>query len=138
MHDVSLPENPTLEQYLAYAADLVGRGTVAFAAANGDDPLEAARIQFLGDRRGELLVLQKGLGALPADARRDGGRAFNEAKLRLTAALEERRASLKSVAKSGPQLDLTMPARERWRGGKHPVTLVIDEIVAIFRELGFT
>jgi phenylalanyl-tRNA synthetase alpha chain len=31
-----------------------------------------------------------------------------------------------------------MPARARWRGGKHPVTLVIDEIVGIFRELGFT
>jgi phenylalanyl-tRNA synthetase alpha chain len=31
-----------------------------------------------------------------------------------------------------------MPGRRRWRGGKHPVTLVIDEIVGIFRELGFT
>jgi len=31
-----------------------------------------------------------------------------------------------------------MPARHRWIGGKHPVTLVIDEIVGIFRELGFT
>jgi phenylalanyl-tRNA synthetase alpha chain len=41
-------------------------------------------------------------------------------------------------ATRGPQLDLTMPARHRWCGGKHPVTLVIDEIVGIFRELGFT
>jgi phenylalanyl-tRNA synthetase alpha chain len=31
-----------------------------------------------------------------------------------------------------------MPGRQRWVGGKHPVTVVIDEIVAIFRELGFT
>jgi phenylalanyl-tRNA synthetase alpha chain len=31
-----------------------------------------------------------------------------------------------------------MPARHRWIGGKHPVTLVIDEIVGIFRELGFS
>ena len=31
-----------------------------------------------------------------------------------------------------------MPARRQWRGAKHPVTLVIDEIVEIFRELGFT
>jgi phenylalanyl-tRNA synthetase alpha chain len=30
-----------------------------------------------------------------------------------------------------------MPAREHWRGGRHPVTLVIEEIGAIFRELGF-
>jgi len=31
-----------------------------------------------------------------------------------------------------------MPARHMWRGAKHPVTLVIEEIVEIFRELGFT
>jgi phenylalanyl-tRNA synthetase alpha chain len=133
-----LPDNPTLEQYLAYATDLANRGAAAFAAASDDDALEAARIQFLGDKRGELLVLQKGLGALQPDARRDAGRAFNEAKTTLNAALDERRTSLRSATPSGPRLDLTMPARERWRGGKHPVTLVIDEIVAIFRELGFT
>jgi phenylalanyl-tRNA synthetase alpha chain len=31
-----------------------------------------------------------------------------------------------------------MPARRAWRGAKHPVTLVIEEIEEIFRELGFT
>jgi phenylalanyl-tRNA synthetase alpha chain len=31
-----------------------------------------------------------------------------------------------------------MPARGQWRGAKHPVTVVIEEIEAIFRELGFT
>jgi phenylalanyl-tRNA synthetase alpha chain len=45
---------------------------------------------------------------------------------------------MRSAAAKGPQIDLTMPARHRWQGAKHPVTLVIDEIVAIFRELGFT
>ena len=133
-----LPENPTLEQYLAYATDLANRGAAAFVAATDDDALEAARVQFVGDKRGELLVLQKGLGALPPDARRDAGRAFNEAKTTLNAALDERRTTLRSGATKSPQIDLTMPARERWRGAKHPVTLVIDEIVAIFRELGFT
>jgi phenylalanyl-tRNA synthetase alpha chain len=35
-------------------------------------------------------------------------------------------------------VDLTMPARTRWQGGRHPVTLVIREIQEMFRELGFT
>ena len=74
-----LPDNPTLEQYLAHAAELAERGAAAFAQANDADALEAARIQFLGDKRGELLALQKALGALPAESRRDAGRAFNEA-----------------------------------------------------------
>ncbi|HKO17149.1 MAG TPA: phenylalanine--tRNA ligase subunit alpha, partial [Gemmatimonadaceae bacterium] len=33
--------------------------------------------------------------------------------------------------------DLTLPARTPWGGARHPVTLVIEEIEAIFRELGF-
>jgi phenylalanyl-tRNA synthetase alpha chain len=133
-----LPENPTLDQYLTHAAAVRDRGLAAFAAVGDLDALEDARIQYLGDKRGELLGVQKALGTLPPDARRDAGRAFNEAKTKLTEALEERRAALARATSAGPRLDLTMPARAQWTGGKHPVTIVIDEIVAIFRELGFT
>ncbi|HEV7991564.1 MAG TPA: phenylalanine--tRNA ligase subunit alpha [Gemmatimonadaceae bacterium] len=133
-----LPENPTLEQYLDAANTLAARGADALSSAPDADALETARIQYLGDRRGELLTLQKALGTLPPDSRRDAGRAFNDAKTRLTSALDERRATLaRASSSSGSKLDLTMPARHRWIGGKHPVTLVIDEIVEIFRELGF-
>ena len=133
-----LPDRPTLEQYLQAADEIVGRGIAALEAAADADALEAARIQFLGDRRGEILALQKALATLPVEQRRDAGRAFNDAKSRLTIALDERRTTLNRAAAKGPQLDLTMPARHRWVGGKHPVTIVIDEIVGIFRELGFT
>jgi phenylalanyl-tRNA synthetase alpha chain len=132
-----LPDSPTLAQYLQAASDLEARGVDALRAATDADALEEARIQFLGDRRGALLTLQKALGTLPAAERRDAGRAFNETKTALTRAHEERRATLIRGA-TGPQLDLTMPGRRRWVGGKHPVTVVIDEIAGIFRELGFT
>jgi phenylalanyl-tRNA synthetase alpha chain len=133
-----LSDSPTLDQYLHAAQDLVARGTAALSRAPDADALEAARVAFLGDRRGELLALQKALGTLPVEQRREAGRAFNDAKARLTAALEERRESLRRGTEQATAVDLTMPARERWRGGTHPVTTVIDEIVAIFRELGFT
>ncbi|MBW8768217.1 MAG: phenylalanine--tRNA ligase subunit alpha [Gemmatimonadetes bacterium] len=129
---------PTLAQYLQTAADLTTRGVAALGAAADADALEEVRIQFLGDKRGELLALQKALGALPPADRREAGRAFNETKTALTQALEERRAALKRATTGRLQLDPTMPGRRRWVGGKHPVTVVIDEIVGIFRELGFT
>jgi phenylalanyl-tRNA synthetase alpha chain len=129
---------PTLAQYLQAASDLTTRGVAALAAAASADALEEARIQLLGDKRGELLTLQKALGTLPPEHRRDAGRAFNEAKTALTQALEQRRAALSRGATARSELDLTMPGRQRWVGGKHPVTVVIDEIVGIFRELGFT
>ena len=133
-----LSDSPTLEQYLHAADDIVGRGIAALESAADAEALEAARVQFLGDRRGEILVLQKALGTLPAEQRRDAGRAFNDAKTKLTAALDERRTTLSRGAAKSLHMDLTMPARHHWIGGKHPVTLVIDEIVGIFRELGFT
>ena len=133
-----LPENPTLEQYLSYVADLAERGVNAFAQASDGEGVEAARIQFLGDKRGELLTAQKALGKLPPEARRDAGRAFNDAKRRLEDQLDFSKRSIALARSNGPELDLTLPPRARWRGGRHPVTLVIDEIVGIFRELGFT
>lgn len=134
-----LPDKPTLDWFESEAHALHESGPQAFAAAGEADELEQARIEYLGDKRGRLLLLQKALGALPPEVRRDAGRRFNEIKSTLHAAYEERRAALtRATARSGPALDLTMPARRRWRGAKHPVTLVIDEIVDIFRELGFT
>ena len=70
-----LPDRPTLEQYLHAADDIVGRGIAALESAADAEALEAARIQFLGDRRGEIRVLHKALGTLPAEQRRDAGRA---------------------------------------------------------------
>jgi phenylalanyl-tRNA synthetase alpha chain len=43
-----------------------------------------------------------------------------------------------SAASPASTEDLSMPARRAWKGAKHPVTLVIEEIEGIFRELGFT
>jgi phenylalanyl-tRNA synthetase alpha chain len=80
----------------------------------------------------------KQLPSLPPDARRDAGAAINQAKSALEQALEARKASLASDRTTGPTLDLTMPARRTWQGAPHPVTVVIDEITEIFKELGFT
>src|SRR5688500_4700171 len=80
----------------------------------------------------------KALPALLPDERRAAGAAVNRAKAALESLLDEREAALAASAPAGPAVDLTMPARHEWTGSRHPVTLVIDEIVAIFRELGFT
>src|SRR4051812_41079921 len=129
-----LSDTPSLDEYVKAAAESREAGIAAFNAAADLDALEAARIEYLGDKRGKLLVFQKGLGKLPNEAKRDAGRTFNELKTQLNEALEARRQELKRTSAHGPKIDLTMPARRRWRGGKHPVTLVIDEIAGIFRE----
>ena len=64
----------------------------------------------------------------------------NALKEQVEAGLNDRRWGLEESSRShGPALtDATMPARRSWRGSLHPVSLVIDEIADIFRELGFS
>ena len=133
-----LPESPTLEQYLAFAAEIAAAGAAALDAAGTPDALEQARIEFLGDKRGRLLELQRALGTLPPEQRRDAGREFNAVKTRLADALERRRTTLAAASRTERAIDRSLPARRVWQGARHPVTLVIEEIQAIFRELGFT
>ena len=101
------------------------------------ESVETARTRFWS--RTVQQSFSKLLGELPQEERREGGQLFNDFKKRIESDLDKAMVLLAlGQAISAPSLDLTMPSRERWRGGKHPVTLVIDEIVGIFRELGFT
>ncbi|MEO6067853.1 MAG: phenylalanine--tRNA ligase subunit alpha [Gemmatimonadales bacterium] len=101
--------------------------------------LEAEEIAVLGRKAGALTNLLKELPALEPDARRRIGAAANELKARFEAAIAERRVALahENKAKADAVVDLTMPSRRRFTGAIHPVTQVVDEILGIFRELGF-
>ncbi len=128
-----------IQDFADNAAALIREAVAAFEAATTAEDLEAARIQFLGDRSGRLRALQQALGALPKEDKPTAGRLFNDAKTAITDVFDERQKAIRAQRSAGAaQGDLTMPARRAWLGAKHPVTLVIDEIVDIFRELGFT
>jgi phenylalanyl-tRNA synthetase alpha chain len=128
----------TLDEFQKDVDRLRSEALAAFAGASNADELENARIQFLGDRSGQLKTVQQALGALPKEDKPAAGRAFNEVKVAITTAHEERQRAVARAGSSAVLDDPTMPARRVWRGAKHPVTLVIDEIAEIFRELGFT
>jgi phenylalanyl-tRNA synthetase alpha chain len=128
----------TLDEFLAAVASLEFTSRARVEAADSPAALEAARTELLGRKSGRLTELMRALPTLPADARRDAGAAVNQLKATLESALDRRRAALDAHAPSAPALDRTMPARREWRGAKHPVTLVVEEIVEIFRELSFT
>ena len=129
----------TLKDFQAAAAELQRGATAAFDAADSADALEKARAEFLGRTSGRLLALQRLVPSFEGAERGVAGRAFNEVKTGLEASLDARRGGLESSARSSaPQADLTMPARRQFLGAEHPVTLVIEEIIDIFRGLGFT
>ena len=126
----------TLLDYLAEAERLERELGERLATIDPATRVDAVKGQ-LRDWRSQLDQLQKSITAVPPDGRRDAGMALNRVRRYFDDAMQQREAAgpARGSAVAG---DLTMPARHPWRGGRHPVTLVIREIVDIFRELGFT
>jgi len=106
-------------------------------AADSMAALDALRIALLGRKEGRLTAVLRRLGELSPDARPAVGKRANEVKEAVAELLEARAAGLEGSASSEAGMDLTLPGRRRWRGARHPVTQVIDEIHGIFRQMGF-
>lgn len=125
----------TLEEYVAGALRLREDLDAHLATLAPDARLDVVK-GSLREWRQRLEQHQKAITELPPDARREAGQALNALKSYFAQALETREAARDGAL--GVPRDLSLPARHAWRGARHPVTLVIDEIVEIFRELGFT
>ena len=111
----------------------------AIQEAKDSESLEQARVRFLG-RNGLLSRALSALRNVPPEERPEAGKTANQVKKTLETTLDLRVDELAMLAV--PQVvegsDLTLPGRRQWRGGLHPVTVVIDEICDIFQDLGFT
>ena len=102
------------------------------------DALDAERTAVLGRERRAHRGAQ--------DARVPAGRGAEELRRRAQPAQGAVRGGVRCPGgaleaerrrREGTGIDLTMPGRRHWVGAEHPVTKVVDEIVGIFRELGF-
>jgi len=119
---------------------LQAAGLGEIAAAASPEALEDARVKYLG-RQGLVTGLMRGLGALPAEERRAAGARFNALKDTIAEAVEARAAQLNRAALAGrlsaERADATLPAMPLAQGRIHPISQTVDEIIAIFGEMGF-
>ncbi len=116
---------------------------LADVAAAADEPaLEAVRVAALG-KQGSISALLKTLGTMSPDERKSQGPLINGLKERVNAALAERREAFRGAALEArlntETLDVTLPVREApfEIGRVHPITQVVDELTAIFADMGF-
>jgi phenylalanyl-tRNA synthetase alpha chain len=115
----------------------------AVAAAADEAALEAVRIAALG-KKGTISALLATLGKMSPDERRVQGAAINAVKDRVSEALLERRAILRDAALdarlAAQTVDVSLPvAGGALDAGRiHPLSQVMDELVAIFADLGFS
>src|ERR1700704_6575021 len=112
------------------------------AAASDEAALEAVRVAALG-KSGSVTALLKTLGGMTPDERKAQGPAINGLKDRVNAALNARREGFKGAALDArlatETVDVTLPVREAPTevGRVHPISQVVDELTAIFADMGF-
>jgi phenylalanyl-tRNA synthetase alpha chain len=128
----------TLSEFQQLVTSIADDGEKLIDAATTASSLEEARTALLGRKSGRLPELFRQLPSLAPGELREAGSLINAVKAKLETHLEDRRRQLDAASTSRREIDLTMPARRQWLGSRHPVTLVIEEIEEIFRELGFT
>src|SRR6478736_6930869 len=115
--------------------------TSAIAAATDEAVLEQVRVSVLG-KKGSVSELLKTLGGMSPDERREKGPQFNGLRDRVGEAIAGRKAALQEKALharlASERVDVTLPVRPEPQGTVHPVSQVLDEITAIFADLGFS
>jgi len=113
----------------------------AVAAAADMTALEALRVSALG-KKGTITGQMKALGGLDPEARKATGQALNQIKDAVGRAIEARKAGFAEAELEArlaeERVDVTLPARPDATGHIHPISQTLEELVAIYGEMGFT
>lgn len=91
--------------------------------------------------KGSLTEVMKGMGKVPKEEKPAMGKLINEAKTSVQASFDsvlERLEADEMAARLGPPIDPTLPSPDRARGTQHPIAQVREEMVDLFRRIGFS
>jgi len=110
------------------------------AGAADEAALEAVRLATLG-KKGSVSALLATMGKLSPEDRKVQGPLFNGLRDAVTEAIAARKAQLADAALdarlASELLDVSLPAMPENAGTVHPISQVLDEVIAIFAGLGF-
>ena len=108
----------------------------SYSTKNAEE-LEQFRIQYLG-KKGLMNDLFAAFKEVPNEQKKDFGQALNQLKKAIQDKLEEGKQSFSDNTEQSSGLDLSRPVVEDQLGSRHPLSLVRNEIVDIFKRIGFT
>ena len=124
------------------AKKLEAETLAAIEAADSLEALEQLRVTSLG-KKGSVSALLKTLGAMSAEERQTNGPVFNQLRDLITQQLADKKAVLEKAALNARLVDetqdMTLPLADDplMAGRIHPVSQVMEEVAAIFADLGF-
>ena len=108
----------------------------SYSPKNSEE-LEQFRIQYLG-KKGKMNDLFAAFKEVPNDQKKTFGQALNKLKQAIQDKLDEGKVSFSESTQQSSGLDLSRPVTEDQLGSRHPLSLVRNEIIEIFKRIGFT
>ncbi len=118
-------------------ADLSARIATAADLAS----LEAIRVEALG-KTGTVSELLKTLGRMTPDERKAEGPKINGLRDAVASAIAARKDALETAARdaklASERVDLSLPPPPERKGRVPPTMQVLDEMIAVFADLGFS
>lgn len=117
--------------------------SAAIAAAGSEAALDAVRVAALG-KKGSVSALLASLGTMAPEERKSAGPAINGLKTEIGGLIDARSTQLKAAALDARlkaetvDVTLPLPPGPTARGRIHPISQTIDEITAIFSDMGFS
>ncbi len=139
---------PKLTDFSATALDSAVRDLLSAleqesAAVGSESDGKAYRDRWLARKNGVLTQLNDlWLKAAPGPNKKDVGQRVNELKREVEQMVEATLASIESGASSSrllaERVDETLPGIRRALGAEHPVIKTMNEIIGVFRNLGYS
>ena len=115
------------------------KAAIAAFAANNADEVEQFRIKWLGTK-GLVKAIMGEMRNVPNEQKKEFGQILNEFKLFAEARFQELQDQFAGAATASVShsQDFSLPGDPVAVGSRHPLTLVRNEMVSIFKRLGFS
>jgi phenylalanyl-tRNA synthetase alpha chain len=130
-----------LDQFVLQLEQLAEAAVQAFSQASTAELLDAARVEFLGAKNGQMKHAAKAMSAVAVPEKKAAGQKLNAVKSLIESAFEEAQARIHSGTGEemrDPKFDPTLPGGGKRVGRLHPITQTINELKDIMGRLGFT
>ena len=105
--------------------------------ADSLDEIESFRIKYLG-KKGIVNDLFSEFKNVPRENKKEVGQKLNELKNALQEKINNLKSALEEKSESQSDIDLSLPGDPVALGTRHPLSIVRNEIIDIFKRLGFT
>jgi len=137
---------PKLKDFSPSALDKAAEKLLAalekeWQAAAAESDWKSFRDHWMARKDGVLTQINElWLKAAPKDAKRDVGQRVNEIKKRVEEAVQraENSSPRQPLAADSDAIDISLPGLRRPIGAEHPVIRTRNEIVSVFRNLGYS